>query len=148
MIKALVAFNSDWVLEDDKEVIARVGPTFFHDKGCIWRYRYRPIRKDGKGRVQDFKEVSKDEFLLLFPSALEASRNVIKTKEEVLELVFPNDRYHRYVETNSLENLWAVIWRSYTREDQQTIIKIYLERVNSLKVDIPTKLFNQIGIRW
>ena len=72
LLKALVAFNSDWILEEDGEVIARVGPTFFHDKGCMWRYRHRPMRKDGTARVQDFKELTRDEFKEIYPSSMDA----------------------------------------------------------------------------
>jgi hypothetical protein len=146
MIKAIVAFNSDWVLEDDGKVIARVGPTFFHDRGCVWRYRYRPMRKDGKGRVQDFKEVSKDEFLQIFPSALPATREVINDPALMPELLFGERPYLNGSEMKTIEGLWMTCRRIYTWEDCNTIRNIYHERLNSLKVEIPDS-FKDLGLQ-
>lgn len=145
LIKALVAFNSDWVLEENGEMIARVGPTFFHDKGCVWRYRYRPMRRDGTARVKEFKEVSKEEFLKLFPSATPARTDVIKDPQSVVTMLFSDYYTPEFLQT--FESLVGLIRRNYEAEDRKTITKIYLERLNSLKADIPHDVFRYSGLK-
>ena len=144
MIKALCAFNSDWVLEDNGEVIARVGPTFFHDRGVVWRYRYRPMRKDGQGRVKEFKEVTKEEFLKIYPSAVPASFNLIKDPKVLVGFLIPG---RSEADFTTLEGICANLYYNYSVTERQTINKIYLERLNSLKVEIPTKKFRLLDIR-
>ena len=145
LIKALVAFNSDWVLEEDGEMIARVGPTFFHDKGCVWRYRHRPMRKDGQGRIQELKELTEAEFMALYPSALKASNTVCKDPE-ILRQMLLNDwtQVHHF---NTFETLWNSIRNCYDKPDIEVITKIYLERLNNLKVEIPTKVFKAYRLK-
>lgn len=141
LIKALVAFNSDWVLEEDGEMVARVGPTFFHDRGLVWRYRYRPIRKDGTARVKALKEVSKEEFLKEFPTAMSRSRDVIIDPEECVRFLF-NTGWAVASDCDTYEDLWQMIRHYYPNDTHGTISKIYLERLNSLKVEIPEAILD------
>jgi len=145
LIKALVAFNSDWILEEDGELIARVGPTFFHDRGCVWRYRYRPMRQDGNGRVLAFKEVSKEQFLMLFPSALTATQDIITKPKQLVTMLVNEAGYEDSF--CSLEGIWRTIRWYYSSEELDTIAKIYIERLNSLNVEIPKKDFARLGIK-
>lgn len=145
MIKAMVAFNSDWILEEDGEVIARVGPTFFHDSGCIWRYRHRPMRKDGTARVKEFKELTKDEFMEIYPSAMTARTDIIKDPPQVVELIL--SQHHTIDNLATIEMIAASLPSCYQIEDQRIIGKIYIERLNSLKVDIPIDIFKSIRLR-
>ena len=144
MLKALCAFNSDWVLEDNGKVIARVGPTFFHDRGVVWRYRYRPMRKDGTARIQEFKEVTKEEFFKIYPSAVPASHNVINDPDELTDFLVPGRSSEDFA---SLEGICANLYYNYSVEERNVIYKIYLERLNSLKVEIPTRKFKSLDIR-
>lgn len=146
LLKAVVAFNSDWVVEDGEEMIARVGPTFFHDKGCVWRYRYRPMRKDGTARVKEFKEVSKDEFLEVFPSAITASKDIIIDPIELKAFLFRDNYYTKRLDLDSLESVWNLCQRTYEAQEQKRLIKIYLERLNNLKAAIPAE-FKHLGIK-
>jgi hypothetical protein len=139
LIKALVAFNSSWVLEEDGEMIARVGPTFFHDRGLIWRYRHRPFKKGSTtDRVKAFKELTREEFLAIYPSANCATREVMTNPLEVVELILANDYSPALVE--SFESLCICLEQVYKPEDRKIIWKIFLERLNSLKVDIPKEI--------
>jgi len=144
-IKALVAFNSDWVLEEGGKMIARVGPTFFHDKGLVWRYRHRPMRKDGKGRIQALVELNKDDFLAIYPTAMPAKANVINDPETVAKLLFDNKVASS--DLNTLEYMARLLRRHYDRDQINKIIQIYHERLNSLKVEIPLSKFRQIWLR-
>jgi hypothetical protein len=144
-IKALVAFNSDWVLEENGEMIARVGPTFFHDKGCVWRYRYRPMRKDGKARVKELKEVTEEEFLKEFPSAVKARASVVKDPKVVTEMIM--GEHHHPEGLNTFEQIAVTTRYNYNAADWKKICDIYLERLNSLKADIPTDIFKSYGIK-
>lgn len=139
LIKALVAFNSDWVLEDGGEMIARVGPTFFHDKGLVWRYRHRPMRKDGTGRVKELKELSREEFMKIYPSAVPAKAEQILDPKLLPEMLLAE--HYQLDQFNTFEGLWLGIMNAYNVADQKVIAKIYLERLNSLKADIPTDIF-------
>lgn len=145
LIKAVTAFCSDWVLEENGEVIARVGPTFFHDKGLVWRYRHRPMRKDGTARVKDFKEETKEDFLKIYPSAIPAITDVIKEPKKAVEFLF--DKFYSPADCETLESLAWVINRSFSSEDNRTIMKIYLERLNNLKVEIPKQAFQNIYMK-
>jgi hypothetical protein len=139
LIKALVAFNSSWVLEEDGEMIARVGPTFFHDRGLIWRYRHRPFKKGSTtDRVKAFKELTREEFLAIYPSAECATREVMTNPLEVVELILDTDYSPGMVE--SLESICLCLEHVYKVEDRKIIWKIFLERLNSLKVDIPEEI--------
>jgi len=144
-IKALVAFNSDWVLEENGEMIARVGPTFFHDKGIVWRYRHRPMRKDGKGRVKALIELKEDEFLKFYPTAVTAKAKVMTDPELVTKLLF--DKHASSSDLASLERIARLLRRHYDRDQINKIIQIYHERLNSLKVEIPLDKFRQIWLR-
>lgn len=144
-IKSLVAFNSDWVLEENGEMIARVGPTFFHDRGVVWRYRHRPMRKDGTARVKALEELTQEEFLKLYPSAITARHDVCKDPETVVKML--GDKHTALADFNSLERIVYVMRRLYTSEQISKVFQIYLERLNSLKVDIPTEKFRRIYLR-
>lgn len=137
LIKALCAFNSDWVLEENDQVIARVGPTFFHDRGVVWRYRYRPFRKDGKGRVKEFAETSEEIFLGLFPDSIRASHTCLTEPRNVAKFIFGSDDLQVFF---SYETLSKKILENFSYEDQKVILDIYLERLNSLGVDIPQEI--------
>lgn len=145
LIKALVAFNSDWVLEEDGEMVARVGPTFFHDKGCVWRYRHRPMRKDGTARIKELKELSKEEFMEIYPSAVPAITDVMKDPNTVMELILGEGVTTQYAQT--FEILWQMVRGRYNSQEIKLIEKIYLERLNSLKAEIPKDVFAWHGIR-
>ena len=145
LIKALVAFNSDWVLEEDGEMIARVGPTFFHDKGCVWRYRHRPMRKDGTARIKELKELTKEEFMEIYPSAVPAVTDVLKDPEKVVEMILGEGSSTHYAQ--SFEILWQMVRGRYNAQEIKLIEKIYLERLNNLKAEIPKEVFAWYGIR-
>ena len=142
LIKAAVAFNSDWTLDENGKLVARVGPTFFHDKGLVWRYRHRAPRKDGKGRVQAFSELTEEDFLRLYPEANKASQSIVSTPEGVSELLFNNRRelgtFDRY------ETLHERLREFYGRRSYGTIMNIFEERLNNLKVDIPKDIADEI----
>lgn len=144
-LKALTAYNSDWVLEDKGQVIARVGPTFFHDRGLVWRYRLRPMRKDGKGRVQAFQEVTEAEFLALYPGSLTATRDVMSDPTEVIKFLL--DSYADVHDASTLEALVRRVRRIYGSDQVRTIGKIFRERLSNLKVDIPEQDFRKIWLR-
>ena len=146
LIKALVAFNSDWVLEENGEMIARVGPTFFHDKGCVWRYRHRPMRKDGTGRIKELKELTKEEFLELYPSAITARTDVIKDPLKVAEMIL-SERSINLDHLATVETIITNMWSCYTAPEMAQITKIYLERLNSLKVVIPVDVFKSYRMK-
>lgn len=135
-LKALTTFNSSWVLQEGDEIIARVGPTFFHDKGVVWRHRHRPMRQDGTARVQAFKEVTKEEFLELYPSAVTSDREPILDPTEFMRFVL--DDYNKPTDANTLEHLAYLFRRSYHNDQRATVEKIYSERLNNLKVDLRT----------
>ena len=146
LIKALVAFNSDWVLEENGEMIARVGPTFFHDKGCVWRYRHRPMRKDGTGRIKELKELTKEEFLELYQSAITARTDVIKDPLKVAEMIL-SERSINLDHLATVETIITNMWSCYTAPEMAQITKIYLERLNSLKVVIPVDVFKSYRMK-
>lgn len=145
LIKAIVAFNSDWVLEEDGEMVARVGPTFFHDKGLVWRYRHRPMRKDGKGRVKALEEVTKDEFLALYPGAMTAKTDQMIDPEKVAQLLF-NEHVNAH-ELATIEYIAQLLRRHYDNDQRKKIIEIYKERLSSLKVEFLEKEFREIWLR-
>lgn len=145
MLKAITAYCSDWVLEDGEEVIARVGPTFFHDKGLVWRYRHRPMRQDGTARVKDFKELSRKDFLAIYPSAITAITDVMLEPEKVVRFLF-SDRA-TVADTETLESIVLYMNRVFDSDARKTISKIYKERLNNLKVEIPEKEFRQIYLK-
>jgi hypothetical protein len=142
LIKAATAFNSDWTLMDNDELIARVGPTFFHDRGLLWRYRHKAMRKDLKGRVKSFSEISADEFMKLYPSAKKASHSIIINPTEVTEFIFDNKTPETVFD--SYESLSEKLREFYGRKSFGTIMDIFLERLNSLKVNIPDEINSEI----
>jgi hypothetical protein len=137
LIKALVAFLSDWSLEENDELIARVGPTFFHDRGCVWRCRHRPMRKDGEGRIKQFKELPWDEFKKIYPSAIPPSHDVMIKVSEVQAFLCRVFRYELSPGRlfDSFESLLPNLRCALSNDDFRLLKKIYLERLNSLKVD-------------
>lgn len=138
LIKALTAYSSDWVLEEDGEMIARVGPTFFHDRGVVWRYRYRPFKKGSTTeRIKAIKEVSKEEFMELFPSAFETTHTVMIKPKDVCKFLLPDASMQSF---ESYELLAAAIMHTHWGPETRKIHKIFLERLNSLKVDIPSEI--------
>lgn len=145
LIKALVAYNSDWVLEEDGEMIARVGPTFFHDRGCVWRYRHRPMRQDGTARVKELKELTKEEFLEIYPSAMTARTDVMTSPIDVVQMLL--GEHHNLTNMATFETTWLCIQSQYSTEQQTLIAKIYLERLNSLKADIPKDIFRSYRLK-
>lgn len=143
LIKALVAFNSDWVGVENDVIVARVGPTFFHDRGIIWRYRYLPFRKDNKGRTKTFKVVDTyEEFKQLFPTAPKASNSVINTPDGVRDLVFSPQTHLDAFE--SYETLIGEIKANYCESDFYKILDLFFDRLNSLNVTIPIEIKNEI----
>lgn len=145
LIKALVAYNSDWVLEENGEMIARVGPTFFHDRGCVWRYRHRPMRKDGTGRIKELKELTKEEFLELYPSSVSAKTDVIIDPKKVVEMVL--SERHTIDNLATFETTVLSMQQCYNDPEVTMIMKIYIERLNSLKVDIPLDIFRNFRLK-
>jgi hypothetical protein len=143
LLKALVAFCSDWVLEDQGELIARVGPTFLHDKGAVWRYRYRPLKKNSTTeRVKAFREVSEEEFMQIFPSAFPASHRVISEPQKLIDFLFEQDE-HQHLRPDNFQTVEETLYwikRKFKKDQVDTILKIYVERLNNLKVEIPVKL--------
>lgn len=144
LIKALVAYNSDWVLEENGEMIARVGPTFFHDRGVVWRYRYRPWRKDGKSRLKELQEVTEEEFMKNFPSAAKASRDVIDDPLELVHFLF-DDKMPLHL-CNTFERIWFSCRAFYEPNELKKITEIFYQRLNSLKAPILDD-FGLVGMR-
>lgn len=142
LIKAAVAFNSDWTKMEGDKLIARVGPTFFHDRGLVWRYRHRAPRKDGKGRVQAFTELTEEDFLKMYPDAHKASQSIIDSPKGVAELIFNSDSAVEYFDR--YETLSRKLESFYGRRSFGTIMEIFEERLNSLKVDIPEDINDEI----
>ena len=142
LVKAAVAFNSDWTLMDGDEMVARVGPTFFHDRGLVWRYRHRAIRRDGKGRVKALTELTEEDFLKQYPDTVIATKRVVDTPKGVSELIFGDinqlEHFDRY------ETLQSKLKSHYDASSYGTIMGIFEERLNSLKVDIPEDIFDEI----
>lgn len=145
LIKALVAYNSDWVLEENGEMVARVGPTFFHDRGCVWRYRHRPMRKDGTGRIKELKELTKEEFLEIYPSSISAKADVIIDPKMVVEMVL--SERHTIDNLATFETTVLSMQQCYLDAEVTQIVKIYVERLNSLKVDIPLDVFRNFRLK-
>jgi len=145
MIKAITAYCSDWVLEDKGEIIARVGPTFFHDRGLLWRYRLRPMRQDGTARVKEFKELSKEEFLKVYPSAVTALTDKMDDPKKVVEYLFNGRGSVSSVDT--LESISMYMNRAFDSDARRTICAIFLERLNNLKVEVPIKDFKHIYLQ-
>jgi len=143
LLKAITAYSSDWVLVENDEVIARVGPTFFHDKGLVWRYRDRPLRKDGTARVKEFKEYTKDEFLAIYPSAITALADVMIDPKQACEFLLNVHPSH----CETLESLSRCMYRYFDGPAHKTIVQIYLERLNNLKAEIPKDDFRAIYLR-
>ena len=132
LIKALVAHRSDYTRIEDGVMVARVGPTFFHDRGLVWRYRHRPLKKGG-GRIKELKEVTREEFIALYPDAQSASGTRMIDPLAVMELILPRSPFQVH---DSFETLWKAVCEHYEGDDRALIRDIYLERLNSLKVEI------------
>lgn len=139
LIKALVAFQSDFVAEEYGEMVARSGPTFFHDRGIVWRYRLRPYKKDGSGvRIKALREVGELEFFDQFPDAVELSHTAMKDPGQVIKLIL-GDRAIMS-DCYSYETIWLAAHRKYNENELKEIGEIFLERLNSLKVCIPKEI--------
>jgi hypothetical protein len=145
LIKAMVAYNSDWVLEENGEMIARVGPTFFHDRGLVWRYRHRPMRKDGTARVKALEELTEQEFMAIYPSAVKARTSETQDVEKVVKMLFGHNASSSIC--NTFELIIGNMRAHYSSDAVAVIHKIYLERLNSLKVEIPAETFRSYGIK-
>lgn len=142
LIKAAVAFQSDWTLWEDGELVARVGPTFFHDRGIVWRYRHRAPRKDGNGRVQTFTQLTMEEFCKLYPKAPKVSRENIDSQIGTSMLIF--NTVEQTGAFFSYETLSRALSNHYNTTDFGIIMTMFEERLNSLKVDIPEDIKNEI----
>lgn len=62
LLKAFAAFKSDHVEEEHGEVVARAGWSFMVQSGLEYRYRHRPTKKRGEGRVQAFSKILQSDF--------------------------------------------------------------------------------------
>jgi hypothetical protein len=141
LIKALVAYNSDWTLVENGELIARVGPTFFDSKGLIWRYRHRPFgKKDPTKRIKAFEELSKADFMKLYPDAKPASHDRMIDPKQVVNFILWNSFM---VDCYSYESIWKRVCEIYTEEDKGHISRLYFERLNSLRVEIPQTILDE-----
>lgn len=141
LIKALVAFNSDWTLVENGELVARVGPTFFDSKGIIWRYRHRPWGKiNPEKRVKAFKELTKDEFMAIYPDAKPTSHVRMLDPKEVAKFILPRSDMMDFY---SYELLWWQVRMNYNLEQLGHISRLYFERLNSLKVEIPQAILDE-----
>lgn len=141
LLKALVTFKSDWISKESGEVIARAGPTFFHDVGIVWRYRHRPIRKDKSGRIKSFKILSKSEFSNEFPLAYLPKRENIDDPDKAV--AFMLDSSYGPEDCTTYERIWEIVETIYNLDEQELISKLYLERLNSLKVSIPAEILER-----
>lgn len=139
LLKAITAFCSDWVLEDDTGMIARVGPTFLHDKGAVWRYRYRPFKKNSTTeRVKALKEISASEFKELYPSSMPALYSVIDDPSTLLLHLFGMNM--EVSDCRTFEYLWMYVNSRFNPDQRRVIANIYVERLNNLKVSVPSGL--------
>lgn len=156
LIKAAIAFRSDHIdLDDDGSLISRFGPTFFHDRGVVWRPRTRPWRRDGFARVKDFREIAPEEYQALYPDCGKIYQKTIRTPREVNRLIFEDDapwapRFYSY-ETlvRALRNKFHTPSADgdLPSNDFNVILQIFLERLNSLKADIPLEILDEISKR-
>lgn len=136
-IKAWIAYRSDWVKIENGYMIARVGPTFFHDRGLIWRYRHRPLKQNSTTeRIKLLKEISKEEFFELYPDAIPASRNEIADPSMLHQfLTYGRDIENHY---DTFEQTLKTFCKAEpTVEALETVKVIYQERLQSLKVEYP-----------
>ena len=141
LIKAMVAFRSNWVLSEGDEMVARSGPTFFHDRGIVWRHRHRPFKKDGSGvRIKALKELTRDEFLEQYPDATVGNQTQTLDPNEVARLIL--DYTHDVESCATYESLWSAARGTHTHCQLKQVSRIYLERLNSLKVEIPEAILN------
>lgn len=147
LLKAITAYTSDFVAMENGDMVGRIGPTFFHDRGCIWRSRLRPFRKvgDKTKRVQGFKEVTQDEFIEMFPEA----KNTLPTTFSIISptafcfyfmgsSVKPED-----VET--YEQIKDLILADPVAFDKKKIFSLYEERLVSLKQPVPDEIRNDFN---
>lgn len=143
LIKAAVAFNSNWILMENNQLVARIGPTFFHDKGLLWRHRHRPMRRDGAGRVQEFQRITPEEFRALYADAPMVEDRALTEPGAAAELIF-DDKRHIMERFFSYETLVEALDQFYDRASYAEILRIYLERLNSLKVEVPQEILDEI----
>jgi hypothetical protein len=143
LIKAAVAFNSNWTLMEEGQLVARIGPTFFHDRGIVWRHRHRPMRRDGRGRVQQLTQISPEEFRALYPQAPRCEDAAHTHPSDVSQLIF--DEPGKYQDSFfSYETLTDALREFYDASSYHTILQIYLERLNSLKAEVPQEILDEI----
>lgn len=143
LLKAITAYTSDFVKFEEGQMIARVGPTFFHDKGCIWRNRYRPYRKvgDTSKRIKSFRELSSDDFDKEFPECnILTTPFVIDTPGNFCFYFIGHDIKPSDLET--YEGVRDVILNDPVRFDKKVVFDIYEERLLSLSQPVPDEIRN------
>jgi len=91
MIRAILQDSRRQVRDPDtKEVMALVGPSYFLDKGFIQEWRHFPMKKDGSGRQQSNKPISRQEFTELYPDHAGKEKELMLSKpSEMIEYMFP-----------------------------------------------------------
>lgn len=143
LLKAITAYTSDYTSFENGELIARVGPTFFHDRGCIWRNRYRPFRKvgDKTKRVLAFKEVDTDEFDKEFPDCKILTTPFTIDTPGTFCFYFMGDSV-KPSEVETYEGIRDLVLKDPVRFDKDVLFKIYEERLLSLKQPIPDEIKN------
>lgn len=147
LLKAITAYCSDFVAMENEEMVGRIGPTFFHDRGCIWRYRMRPFRKvgDRTKRTQGLKEVSMEEFEEMFPD----SKNTMPatftiTSPEAFCLYFFDSKV-KPEDLETYEQVRDLILADPVRYNKKKIFALYKERLTSLKQPIPDAIKNDFN---
>lgn len=143
LIKAAVAFNSNWTLMEGDQMVARIGPTFFHDSGLQWRHRHRPMRRDGTARVQEFQRITPEEFRALYVDAPVLQDYTLAHPIDACRLIFDSagsaiDHFFSY------ETLVDALHKFYDCHSYAEIMRIYHERLNSLRVVVPEEILNEI----
>ena len=141
LLKACIAARSDWVCFDGPLMTARVGPTFFHDRGVVWRYRHLPKRKDGKGFTKTLTEISREEFKNIFGVDIVTSHETLTKPTDVAKFLYKSEDLTPF---HSFETL--LYKEKITHPSRLTLsMKLFEERLNNLKVEIPTGVMNEIS---
>jgi len=136
LIKAMVTSRSlDYQFEKN-ELVGRVGPTFFHDRGVEWRCRLKPMRKDGQRRRKDFVIVTKQEYEKHFGVNVPMIPGNIIRPDDVVQLIL--GQYRDPSQLYSYESTWNLCKECGL--DLPLVSQLYLERLNSLGVDIPEEI--------
>ena len=147
LLKAVTAYMSSFVAMEGSEMVGRIGPTFFHDKGCIWRYRLRPYRKvgDTTKRIQSLKEVSQEQFTEMFPESKDVVLGEvnISSPSEFCSYFFDSTVKPEDLET--YEQIRDLILSNPTKFDKKKVFSLYEERLVSLKQPIPDEIRNDFN---